>query len=79
MLHEATHLYGNTGDVYVPDAVYKSLEIAVPAEGATRAQGYGPYTCHALAKVDPSLAIKNADNYRLFCEDAVIFIRDGKS
>jgi len=79
MLHEATHLYGYTDDVFVPDTVYEFLKMAVPVEEARRAQAYGPRTCSDLSKVDPSLAIKNAENYRLFCEDAVIFIREGKS
>jgi hypothetical protein len=61
----------------VADRIARKLSALV--EEARRAQAYGPRTCSDLSKVDPSLAIKNAENYRLFCEDAVIFIREGKS
>lgn len=72
LLHEATHLYGETLDVEVPDSVYAGFGKPLPAEGVSREKGYGPATCSTLARVDPSLAIKNADNYRLFCEAAAL-------
>jgi hypothetical protein len=69
--HELTHRFAQTIDVKVPDAVYRGLQRPVPAPGAARASGYGPLTCAGLGAHAPELAITNADNYRLFCEDAI--------
>jgi hypothetical protein len=69
--HELTHRFAQTVDVDVPNAVYVGLGRAVPASEAARAKGYGPFTCAGLGAHAPDLAVTNADNYRLFCEDAI--------
>jgi len=71
MVHELTHQYAKTLDQEVPDETYEYLQKAAPGDGA-RAQGYGAYTCSALAKSAIMLTKTNADSYRLFCEDALI-------
>ena len=71
LVHELTHRYLDTEDVEVPNSVYAFLGRPAPGPGQDRALGYGPFTCHGLASVEPALALKNADSYRLFCEDAV--------
>lgn len=70
MVHELTHRLAATRDVDVPNAVYTHLGRPLPAPNA-RAKGYGPFTCAGLAAAAPADALVNADNYRLFCEDAV--------
>ena len=69
MVHELSHRILRTIDADVPNGVYAHLGRPNPLPGK-RAKGYGPYTCAALAEVAPQLALDNADNYRLFCEDA---------
>ncbi|WP_233838019.1 M35 family metallopeptidase [Paraburkholderia sp. ZP32-5] len=73
IVHEATHLFAETTDVRLSDvpndAVFLRLNVAVTNQNRD-AQGYGPRVCHALAQVSGAMAAKNADNYRLFCEDA---------
>lgn len=68
--HELTHALGRTLDVDAPDAVYLHLDLPLPEPGK-RVKAYGCLVCAALGAVAPDLAITNADNYRLFCEDAV--------
>ena len=77
-LHEATHMFGDTNDVQVGDEVYERFGKTPPAASETRAQGYGPATCIALARSDPEKTVKNADSYRMFCETAKYF-RNNKS
>lgn len=56
VLHEATHVFAATHDE----------RFAPPAS----AQAYGPRLARRLAANEPAKALKNADTYRLFCEDA---------
>lgn len=71
IVHELTHLLAETRDERVPDAVYGHCGRQPPGDESKRAQGYGPLTCSGLGAVAPELAVNNADNYRLFCEDAI--------
>jgi hypothetical protein len=68
LVHELTHRYAHTEDKSLSDACYRRANKPVPP---TRNKGYGPYTCHIVARADPALAVDNADTYRLFCEDAI--------
>jgi hypothetical protein len=87
VLHELTHRFAHTLDHPVPNETYKYLEKPAPiqvekvdeqnrvvlADNKPRHAAYGPRMCHALAQSRPDLAITNADNYRLFCEDAFYY------
>ena len=70
MVHELSHLLAATVDLKVPDEVYVHLQRALPAEHQ-RLECYGPLRCAALAAAAPALALVNADNYRLLCEEAL--------
>lgn len=54
LMHEISHRHAATDDRTMPDGN----------------AAYGPRRCHALARAAPQDAVLNADNYRLFCEDA---------
>jgi hypothetical protein len=73
VLHECTHVFANTVDAYCNDAVYQQAGLLVPT-GGNRAQGYGPFTCSAMAIADAASALTNADSYRLYCEDAAVLL-----
>jgi hypothetical protein len=75
IVHELSHRYAQTKDERVPDETYRHLERDLPGPNDDRVQGYGPYTCHALAVSSPGIALTNADNYRLFCEEAWLLFR----
>jgi len=72
IVHELSHRYLRTDDQEVPNEVYEFADRPIPAPGVSRAKGYGPFTCFALAFKRPELAANNADNFRLFCEDALL-------
>ena len=77
MLHELTHRYIKTLDHPMPDEAYISLGATPPIASTTREVArhlaYGPRYCNVLAQTRPDIAITNADNYRLFCEDAFFY------
>ncbi|VWX56000.1 hypothetical protein VARIO8X_110070 [Burkholderiales bacterium 8X] len=71
ILHEATHLFGNTDDlelVKVPD-FFADPEFEEGKKNPDAA-AYGPWICARVADLAPHLAVDNADSFRLFCEDA---------
>jgi hypothetical protein len=69
VVHEATHLFARTEDVTVAQAVFNHLNIqAIPGQ-----KGYGPKACEGMAQVQRDGAVRNADSYRLFCEDANLY------
>ena len=67
VIHELSHRFAKTKDVKLTEDVYHHLKKDVPAQ---RHIAYGARGAQALAKVNPELAVTNADNYRMFCEDA---------
>lgn len=71
VVHELSHRLGKTLDVMLPDTVYQHSGKALPKKEKERKVGYGTLACATLGQVEPTLATKNADNYRLFCEEAV--------
>jgi hypothetical protein len=87
VLHELTHRFIFTKDHRVPNEAYYYLEKPAPiqvekvdhqnvvslVDNRARHEAYGPRMCNALAQSRPDLAISNADNYRLFCEDAFYY------
>jgi hypothetical protein len=74
IVHELSHVFLKTKDHKIPNSVYSLLGLPAPASEGTRASGYGPRACAALAQTSPDLALTNADCYRLFCEDAQILL-----
>jgi hypothetical protein len=66
IVHELTHRYLDTKDIVIPLAILHQIGRG-SADGA---RAYGPYACCALGKFAPAEALKNADTYRVFCEDA---------
>ncbi|WP_445287379.1 hypothetical protein [Variovorax atrisoli] len=75
VLHEATHLFARTDDVRLSNiqdgVIFARLHVTQPlTQRAHGSKAYGPKVCHELAQVSGDDAAKNADNYRLFCEDA---------
>lgn len=75
VLHEATHLFARTQDVRLSHVqngiIFTRLQVTQPlTKKAHEHKAYGPKICHELAQVSGDDAAKNADNYRLFCEDA---------
>lgn len=75
VLHEATHLFALTNDMPLANikdgVIFARLQVAQPlTQKAQASKAYGPKVCHALAQVSGADAAKNADSYRLFCEDA---------
>ncbi|RDV00479.1 hypothetical protein [Trinickia dinghuensis] len=73
IVHEATHLFARTDDVPLIDGLRGLIfaHLNAPPEERFRA-AYGPWICYGLAQVRPDAAARNADNYRLFCEDAFV-------
>lgn len=76
VLHEATHAMAETDDV-IPSTELGNLLASLPQgakRGATKV--FGPEACYQLAQFDDANntaeATRNADNYRLFCEDAYV-------
>jgi len=69
VLHEATHLFGKTADVRLDDQVFTQLNIVREAKHADE-KAYGPKVCAAFAIAQAVDTVRNADSYRLFCEDA---------
>ena len=70
VLHEATHMYADTSDIALENDVYDHAGWTRPGSDGKKKKAYGPQRCLALARARPADAVKNADNYRIFCEAA---------
>jgi hypothetical protein len=76
VVHELSHRYLSTIDtescgVDRPDYYHSVAKIA-GKNPLPNFSAYGAALCSRLAKNAPNAALNNADNYRLFCEDASI-------
>lgn len=73
ILHELTHKFSQTVDFAYDVQVFfnaRQRGLGVPGEMPQDRRTYGPVLCTALAARNPEHAITNADNYRLFAEEA---------
>ncbi len=78
MVHELTHRFARTADTHVGPSVAGRIALIMKNKGRGQTvsptlKAYSPLVCWALAEAAPDLALNNADNYRLFCEDAYYF------
>ena len=76
ILHECTHLFAETHDVplgTIPDwgTLLGRVGVMQPTKKSNLSEkAYGPQICSEVARLSGASAAKNADSYRLFCEDA---------
>ncbi|TKC87736.1 hypothetical protein FAZ69_15725 [Trinickia terrae] len=70
IVHEATHQIVDTTDVSVLMRGEGEEEVVYSSAGGEVM--YGADKCYWLARKAPQLAITNADNYRLFCEEFLL-------
>jgi hypothetical protein len=76
ILHESTHLFAGTHDVPLGTIenwgnLFARVGVMQPTQKSNLTEkAYGPRICSEVARLSGAAAAKNADNYRLFCEDA---------